>query len=216
MRLCKSIDARRIRNGIGWLSGRGRRAVKDSDPDFCRRAVAYVKAHQESLPGDTVIRLTGPDELMMREFDNGLMETYVVDIGEYFQFVHRRHLHAAGLTEDELHELAVANLLELASERLEVRSYHAIYVALMRGNFEASLVLADRFWDEEMAYLAPNGFIAAIPARDILGFCDAGSPAGIAEPRALVGRVEAITPPDHPLTPILLRRSGRRWVRYAD
>jgi uncharacterized protein YtpQ (UPF0354 family) len=135
-------------------------------------------------------------------------------VGTAFEFVQHRHLLAADLTEAELHENAVANLLNLANQRLNIRSYCGIFIVCLEGNFEASLLLADSLWDDELVHLAPNGFLAAVPARDVLAFCDAGSESGIAELRAVIARVYA-TAVDHALTSVLLRRMDKSWVRYS-
>ena len=40
------------------------------------------------------------------------------------------------------------------------------------GNFEASMILLDTIWDQ-LAQHFPNGAVAALPARDVLGLADA-------------------------------------------
>ena len=157
--------------------------------------------------------LTGADEPVFRALGNGLLVAYVVDTGDALQVLQYRHLAESGFAAGELHIRAVENLLGLAREKLEVRSCRGVFVALMGGNFEASLLIVDRIWDETLAHLVPNGFVAAVPARDILAFCDIASQAGIAELRAIVARAETL---DHPLIPTLLCRQGASWIRYED
>jgi hypothetical protein len=64
----------------------------------------------------------------------------------------------------------IANLVGLARARLKVRPYQGAYASLLDGNFEACLLLVDSLWDESLVHLAPNGFVAAAPARDLLAF----------------------------------------------
>ena len=81
----------------------------------------------------------------------------------------------------------------------------------MDGHFEASLMLLDDLWDEALASYAPNGFIVALPARDVLAFCDAKSDAGIAQLHDMVKRITAKG--DHPISQNLYRRQSGTWHR---
>ena len=83
------------------------------------------------------------------------------------------------------------------------------------GNFEASLLLIDDLWDRQLAHLAPNDFVAAVPTRDVLAVCDANSEAGIDELRQIVLRAEG---GDHPLATTLYRRPRGigAWRPYAN
>jgi len=118
-----------------------------SSSDLCSSAIAYLKA--EGGPGPA-LELRPPNEPILRSLGNGLLTAYAVDGGETFYLVQRRHLSEVGLTESELHKRALTNLYNLARKRLEVRPYQGIYVVLMGGNFEASLLLVDSLWDESL------------------------------------------------------------------
>ncbi|HET6236286.1 MAG TPA: hypothetical protein VFE41_15205 [Acetobacteraceae bacterium] len=186
--------------------------MTETDRGFCDRAIAYLKV--AIVDNNPAIEVTGPDEPVLRAVGNGLPAAYLVDVGFAFRYVQRRHLLGANVTADELHNRAVANLLDFSRDRLEIRPYQGIFAVLLGGNFEASLLLAGSLWDDRLAHLAPNGFVAAAPARDLLAFCDASSEGGIIELRAVITRAEAAGV-DHALTPTLLRRHGKSWVRYA-
>jgi hypothetical protein len=173
------------------------------------RAFAYLKAEppDDGHPG---LLPQGADEPILRPLAHGLHVAYVVDAGDRFQYVQRRDIEAAGLGEEQLHSLAVRNLAAFAERHAEVRPYGSIYVVLAGGNFEASVLLVDEFWTTWYTDLAPNGFIAAAPARDVLAFGDADSPAVLRELEAVIARLRA-GPVDHPLTNRLLRRSVSGW-----
>jgi hypothetical protein len=47
------------------------------------------------------------------------------------------------------------------------------------GALEASLILIDDLWNEELAHFAPNAVTAAVPCRDIFVFSDAENASGI-------------------------------------
>jgi hypothetical protein len=112
-----------------------------------------------------------------------------------------------------LHRNAVADLAALAQQRLRVSKCDGNYAALLGEDFEASLLLLDWQWDQRLTQLAPNGFLACIPARDILAFCDSGSVRGSEELRLLVDRVWSGA--DHLVTRSLFRREQGRWERVV-
>jgi len=47
---------------------------------------------------------------VVRPFVGGLLISYLVDQGDWFEYVQHRHLDAAGFTEDRLHSHALHNL----------------------------------------------------------------------------------------------------------
>lgn len=186
--------------------------MSTSDREFCLKAVAYLKA---ALPIDDTptITLDLPDSPVMKKIAPALAATYVVDTGASFTYVQNRHLTAAGIKADELHDQAVYNLAALAQEKVKVQPYGNIYAIIMGGNFEASLIIFDGFWSESCAHLAPNGFVAALPARDILAFTDASNAQGIQELHQLCARIG--TTNDHPLTQQLHSYVGGSWQPYG-
>jgi uncharacterized protein YtpQ (UPF0354 family) len=182
--------------------------------DFCNRAIAYLKP---SLPAsETTVELPKLDEPVLTDLSNGLLVAYLVDQGDHFEYVQRRHLADANLTEAALHQNAINNLTTLLRDKgAKIEPYGEVFAVLFGGNFEASLVLIDALWDEQLAHLAPNGYIIAIPNRDILVFCDARCLAGI---EALRRTIEIAQGGDHPITPRLYRRvpSLRIWRPYEN
>ncbi len=184
----------------------------DGAASFCHRAIAYLKANLPDAKADVV--LDDDRELIITNLNNGLLVAYLVDEGDRFEYVQRCHLTGAGIDQAQLHQIAVGSLSNMFAERgANLRKAGAAFAVIFDGNFEASLILLDSLWDNELAHLAPNGFVAAIPARDILAFCDAASEAGIAELRRIIERVEGGS---HPLKPVLYRRdsSARNWQPY--
>jgi uncharacterized protein YtpQ (UPF0354 family) len=187
--------------------------VSETNREFCIRAVASLK---RALPvdGEPDITLSHPDSPVLTNLQNGLLVAYLVDQEERFQYVQYRHLAAAGMTEAELERLGIANLAALLGQKgADVRPYQNIFAVFFDGNFEASLILLNDLWNEELVHFVPNGFVAAIPCRDILAFCDEENASGILELRQLIQRVEN---GDHPISSILYRRHGSVWTPYAD
>lgn len=188
--------------------------MSTSSQNFCERAVAYLKPALQ-LTEDTV-QLPDHDAPVITDLNNGLLVAYVVDQDNRFHYVQQRHLVDAGMTAAALHQSGVENLSKLLAQNgAKVEPYGHGFAVFFGGNFEASLILVETLWDKYVGHLAPNGFIAAIPARDMLAFCDAQSEAGIGELRQIIKRVEG---GDHSITSTLYRRapSARTWMPYAD
>lgn len=179
--------------------------------DFCARAVAYLKPMvQDSSPA---ISLSRGDSPVFQPFTDDLRLSYLVDADSHFEYVQHRHLDQEGVSVDQLHSMAVSNLQALAEEKLVVREYGAIYVALMGGNFEASLLALDVMWNHWCAQLVRERFVAVAPARDLLAFCDSSSAQGLMELQQVVERSENC---DHKLHPYLYQRAGARWQQVIQ
>lgn len=157
-----------------------------------------------------MMELSEPESPVIYEIGHRLLAAYVVYEGDSLTYVQYRHLAQAGMSADELHVSAVKNLAEISEGQVEVRSYGNIYAVIMGGTFEASLVLLDEFWSEWCSHLAPNGYVVAIPARDILAFGDASSAEAINELNQVCQRTYGEV--DHPLTNTLYRREGSTWT----
>jgi uncharacterized protein YtpQ (UPF0354 family) len=157
-----------------------------------------------------------PDAPVLTDLGNGLRVGYVVDLGTRFQYIQRRHLWAAGMTQAELHRDAVARLAMMLNDRTAlVHGWEDGFVVLFDGNFDASLILVDALWDRALADFAPNGFVAALPNKNALAFCDSRTPTG---PQQLRRFIEDAGIGDHPITTTLYYRDPTRrdWRPYRD
>jgi uncharacterized protein YtpQ (UPF0354 family) len=172
-------------------------------------AVAYLKAVSASQ--DEALKLSHEDSPVFRQFTKGLIIAYIVDAGNSYTYIQNRHLLTDGLDLDQLHALAINNLIDLADRRsVRIQAYQNIFAVFMGGDFEASLLLIDHLWESVFRRYVKGEYAVAIPARDVLAFCDSASAMGISELHQLIGRI--MPGGDHLLSPrILLRRSGT-WV----
>jgi hypothetical protein len=181
------------------------------------RAIAYLKPDLTGKPRSKSTRrrveLSGADAPVLRPLADGLLVAYVVDQGDHFEFVQHRHLEADGCSEEELHAVAVANLARQASGSLQVARNSEVFAVLMGGNFEASLMVLDDVWENGFRQFVTGEYVVACPARDLLGFCDATSAAGLRELLAVsaMARSDDI---DHPLSDRLYRRVGGHWQLF--
>ena len=176
--------------------------------DYCLSAIAYLKV--EVIDDQELhVDLSEGDSPALRNLGHGLLVSYLVDEGDYYSYVQERHLAESDVTLEQLHAHAVANLSAIVEAGAEVQQYGNIYAVLMGGNLEASVVLVNQFWSEWYAELAPNGFVAAFPARDILAFGDASSAVALEELAMVCERTKGQV--DHPLSQSLFRRVGTAW-----
>jgi hypothetical protein len=184
--------------------------MDDSARSKCLRSIAHLKVETSLSDSENEITLSERESPFARALGHGLLEMYVVDEGDRFEYVQQRDVADADFSTDLVREKALRNLAEIAERKVQVRPYGAIYAVIGGGNHEASMLLLDVFWDEWYKRLAPNGFVAAFPARDLLSFADAASTEGIDELRSLLSRAKGNV--DHPLSDRLFRRVGRNWT----
>jgi uncharacterized protein YtpQ (UPF0354 family) len=183
-----------------------------SPDEFCKRAVAYVKGlldEPEKPVDQPAVQLSLEDSPAFRPLCEGLGVMYLVDAGDRFEYVQYRDLRAFGLTIEQLHDTAVRNLAEIVQKRLEIRKHSNIFAFLMGGNFESSCMLVGDLFDRVLAPHVPNGYAAAVPARDLFAVCSRDSVAGIRELRELVNR--AWPGGDHLVSKELFVREGGKW-----
>lgn len=174
----------------------------------CSQALPYIKPALVNGPGPVLVP-SYDDSPTARDLGNGLLVFYVVDEGETLRYVQNRDLSAAGMDATALHGLAMENLAKMAAERMRIEPYGGIFALFLDGNFEASLLLLDDLWDGPLGEHAPNGVLAAVPARDVVAFADAASQSGADELKALIARVTRGG--DHLICSGLYRREDRSW-----
>ena len=180
---------------------------------FCRRAIAYVKPSlPESEPA--TLTLSHAESPVISDLGNGLLALYIVDDDDEFTYVQNAHIDNAGLTPRELHALGCANLGHIAKAGMRVVPHGAIHAVFLDGNFEASLILVEHLWQDTLAEFVDEGFTVALPARDVLAFCDSSASQGIEELREVVGRV--YPGGDHLISERLYRRENNHWTALAD
>jgi len=174
------------------------------------RAVAYLKPEIPRTDPTPALVLSSDDSPVLRAFATGLLTAYLVDEGEAFSYVQGRDPREVGVREEDLHRHALANLSDIADGKVTIQQSGPVWGLFFDGNFDASLMLLDDLWTHGLRG-SVNDPVVAVPARDVLAFCDAGSPAGVTELRAVVQRVWPSA--DHLLSESLYRRvDGMRRV----
>jgi len=181
-----------------------------SRKEFLLGATACIKT-AEAVAGGNALSLPEADQPVVTALGNGLCVVYLVDSGDQLVYVQNRDLPGTNLTPGGLHELGLHNLGERGAGKTRMQQHGPLYAFLMDGMFEASLILLDHLWDENLAHIAPNGFVVALPSRDVLAACDAASVEGISALRDLVSRVFD-NGGSSLLTRNLYRRRHGNWV----
>lgn len=157
---------------------------------FLARAVAYLK--NEGLvgaQGGTTLPIA--DQPVLLPMGSGLVVAYVVDEPEGLVYVQQRHLEQGGMSAMQLHDSAMSNLGRMCAEQIRLEKHGPVFGVFLEGNFEASLFLLKTLWQRDLAHLVENGFAVAVPARDIMAFCDIDSAEGIATLKQMIERVHA-------------------------
>ena len=152
-------------------------------------ALAYVKA---SVPADDpapVVEMDDDSSPVLRPLVGELLVSYVIDQGSHLELINGAQMRELGLTADDLHARAVANLAAFAEGRVNLRRAGTVNALYLDGNFEASLLLLDELWNEQLRSYYTTPPVVAVPARDVLAFSEVGSAGGIAELRQVVERV---------------------------
>ena len=148
--------------------------------DHVRNSIAYLKRVESRLspgtvqPGEYLSLEAGEDQaLPARLFSHEMAVFYVYDDGSNFTYVTEAMRDDAGLDAAELDEIGLRNLSTRFRD-MTINQAGDLFVFAGDSNFEASMVLLAPLWDQ-LAQHFPNGPVAAMPARDVLGLCDAGS-----------------------------------------
>jgi len=180
---------------------------------FTDQAIAYIKASNPEAVG-RVIELPPEATPVVRRYSDDLCICYTVDCGKQYEYVQECHLPLDGIDRDELHRIGLRNLRALVARRgARVQPYQGVFAFLMRGDFEASVILLDDLWDGEFRQFVKGEYAAAIPARDMLAFCDSSSADGVAELQRIIERVQPTG--DHLLTKTIYVRRDSKWQPRA-
>ena len=89
-----------------------------------------------------VIEVTDEDWPVTRPFCADLIVNYAVDLPSHFAFINAWQLAEHGMTEDELHRLAMGNLPKRLPP-IELHGEAPKFMVTAGGNFEATLLLVD-------------------------------------------------------------------------
>jgi uncharacterized protein YtpQ (UPF0354 family) len=138
---------------------------------------------------------------------------FLCDCGKHHEFLQVKHLEESQLNADELLAIGRDNLRKIA-DNIKITLHEGLLYFSGNGDFEASLLLVSEIWTDWLAEYCPNGYVAAIPARDILVVSDKYDALGIEK---LISIIERIWPDgDHLLSNSLYHFNDEKWLPYKN
>lgn len=156
---------------------------------FTGRAIAYLKGTPLDSEQETV-RLSSKDAPFIQPYIGRLQICYLVDEGQSYKYVQNRHVESDQVNVADLHQIGLRNLKNLISQKdPRVRPYDNVFSFMAGGDFEASVMLLDEFWNNEFRQFIKGDYAVVVPSRDVLAFCDAQSDEGIVELQQVINRV---------------------------
>ena len=175
-------------------------------------AIAYFKPTWASDEAPD-IELSRDEQPIDNPYCEGLSVFYLLDEGDQFVYVQNKHIQESGISTEQLNKLGLENLGKIADEIKMTENKGIIYFT-GNGNFEASLLLVQKIWNEWLPEYCPNGYVAAIPSRDILAVSDRNNQEGISKLCAIVERIWPTG--DHLLSKSLFCYEEDMWVRLKN
>ncbi|MEO0881862.1 MAG: DUF1444 family protein [Pseudomonadota bacterium] len=109
---------------------------------------------------------TGPIEHLVGD----LYVIYAFEHANLFEILTTEAVEELGLSMAELHELAMNNFKSKIPD-VTLQKYGDFYDLQTGQNFEACMILDNKFWQEEASRFS-DSLIAGVPHRDHLMFCD--------------------------------------------
>ena len=185
------------------------------------RGLASTIAPKQEITREQVIPLIKDSEYLAALGDKAvvisehlagdLFIVYAVDWPDHTASLSQSEFEKLGLSMSELRQLAVENLKGFLTGiecHGDGRSY---FMATAGGNYEASILLLDSFWDQVREDV-DGDLVATVPARDVLLFTGSGSAEGLREMRERTMKI--VSTGDHVISTTLLRRTNGIWVVF--
>ena len=172
-----------------------------------RNSIAYFKQVMPS-EGPVDIEVSNGELPFCINYSDDMSIFFLNDADDHYEIVQNSHLLEAGISDDELLECGIENLRRVL-QSIEITKNEGILYFHGSGDFEASLLLIPELWEHGLSEHCPNGFVAAVPARDILAVCDKNDHESI---NKLESIIEKIWPDgDHLLSRSLYVRANDKW-----
>lgn len=141
-----------------------------------------------------------------------LMVMYAVDGDGLIHYLTEGDRQQLGLSLPDLRNLAMANLKRLLPD-VRRSGITQAYMITADGNYESSLLLADKLWEDQLKSVEGD-LVAAVPARDMLIFTGTNSKEGINALRRICAKVEKEG--NHLISSTLVVRRNGQWEKFSD
>ncbi|SDJ60346.1 DUF1444 family protein [Microbulbifer yueqingensis] len=178
-----------------------------------KKAIAYFK---QIIPGEgpLIVDIPDDDQPFCLPFSEDISIFFLIDNGDNYTLVQNRDLERQNISPAQLFEIGINNLDNIRENEIEVSKHNETLIFSGNGNLEASLLLIPELWDIGLESFCPNGYVAAIPARDVLAVCDRNDSESISELREIIERVWPGG--DHLLSKTLFVRENGRWTPSGE
>jgi uncharacterized protein YtpQ (UPF0354 family) len=183
-------------------------------PDRREEVRAVLKdAHFLAMAQEQMARSPKAAEnaILSRPLAGDLSIIFVIDKQDSTKFINQSMMQKLGLTPDELHKLAMANLKTalptLPHQALE--GSPRVFLVAAGDDYEASRMLIDDLWTAA-AKEVEGDLIAAAPCRHRVLFTGSKHPEDVAMLRTLAEKLSETE--HHPLTKTLFKRTPQGWV----
>jgi len=173
------------------------------------QAKPYLKGKLRADLTEPAIQLSKGDSPVLLDLSNGLVVSYVLDEGDQLEYIRYRDLESSALRIEDLHSMALQNLLRHVSQKTRVQPHGSIFAVFVDNNFEASLLLLNEVWNSSFRSFVTGQYAVAIPARDMLAFGDASSPEAMEDLAAVIGNV--FPDGDHLISDRIFVRINQDW-----
>ncbi len=144
-------------------------------------------------------------QLVSRPFLADMRVFYVQDLPTHLAYLNDTDLKTLGLTPVDLHKLAVQNATKMQwHPRIEG---NGIFLPILDGTFESSLLLVPEFWSHLDVELGTIG--AIIAARDVVIFTDIETPGMLQKMEDLTAKNQDNM--QYPISRAPIKWNGRSW-----
>ena len=131
-------------------------------------------------------------ENVWEPLNDELVVVYVEDSPKNLRYLSPKDVPMLSLKVEELRPLAVKNLRAL-SLNIQIQGGNGIFMITAGGDYEASLILFDEFWDRSRIEV-DGDYVIAVPSRDMLLITGSRNRTGIEKLRGLASKVIAEAP----------------------
>lgn len=152
-----------------------------------------------------------PQQPVTRRFVGGLSVVCAAEAAGQLRPIRHDQAAAWGVPPQAVFDTALGNLQARAGQTLRRAEADGYTLLQLDGRLEASLMLLDALWDQELAARTPSGALVAVPRPGLLAFSDIAAPGALQALRAFVAREAAEGA--LALSGDLFYRRDRKWER---
>lgn len=177
------------------------------------QSLASHSSDEKAEPEDNSIT-TASEEKQTEKFPVPVHESlnseldvvYAEDSPHNIRYLNDANFSGLGIDPQQLRNQAIENLTSILQGEVEVHGGDGVFLVSAGGNYEASFLLFDEFWDSDVLEVEGD-YVVAIPTRDLLLVTGSDNVDGIRRVRDVAG--DASSNGAYTLTPVLfVRKNG--------